>query len=230
MGAKLDPHQQARLPARQCHAQGAFRQHGGRALDAEQILAKRMLLKIPLVDVGGGLSPAIEDLHRVIAALDLRNIDQRAALLVEPDPGLAVDDIEIRVRPVDAAGSAVDDLVPLEAFLEIEVLLAEHQQAAEHVFVSLDDVAIGETRGGLRTYRRRDIDRRERCKRCEKQLPHGAVPPRRMSILNLRPLLREISTCRPESRRAGDRAAPCNSIPPRSAGNSGSCRRSHRTA
>ncbi len=57
----------------------------------------------------------------------------------------------------------MNNLVPLEAFLEIEIFLPQHEQAAEHVFVSLDDVAIRETRGGLRAYRAGNYDCRERC-------------------------------------------------------------------
>ena len=57
----------------------------------------------------------------------IRQFDERAALLVEPDPGFAINDVEVRVGPIDAARRAVNDLVPLEAFLEIEIFLPQHE-------------------------------------------------------------------------------------------------------
>ena len=48
----------------------------------------------------------------------------------------------------------MNDLVPLEAFLEIKIFLPQHQPAAEHVFVSLDNVPVGDAAGGLRVSRR----------------------------------------------------------------------------
>ena len=116
--------------------------------------AERMFGIVALVDVGGDFAPAVERLHGVVAALDLRELDERAALLVDGHPGLTVDDVEIRIGPVDAARLAVDDLVPLEPFLEIKVFLPQHQPAAEHVFVSLDNVPVGDAAGGLRVSRR----------------------------------------------------------------------------
>src|SRR5262245_889847 len=151
-----------------------------------------MLLKIPLVDIGGGLPPPVQDLHRVIAALDFRQVDERAALLVERDPGLAVENVEIGVRPIDAPRRAVDDLVPLEAFLEIEIFLPQHEQAPEHVFVRLDDVAVGKALGRLR------VDRAGSCnyrKRCESKSLHSS-PPHAKSILNSPLLPQEISISR----------------------------------
>ena len=107
-----------------------------------------------LVYIGSDFAPTVECLHGVVAALDLRELDERTALVVDGHPGLTVDDVEIRVGPVDAARLAVDDLVPLEAFLEIKIFLPQHQPAAEHVFVSLDNVPVGDAAGGLRVSRR----------------------------------------------------------------------------
>src|SRR5262249_50963796 len=134
---------------------------------------------VALVDVGGDLAPAVKRLHGVVAAFDLRQLDERAAFLVDRDPGLAVDDIKIRIGPGHPARLAVNDLVPLEALLEIEVLLPQHQPAAEHVFISLDNVPIGKG-GGLGMRRGCHPDCGERRKN---ELLHGPGPFRRVTIL-----------------------------------------------
>ena len=79
-----------------------------------------------LLDTGVSLQRvriAVEHLHGIIAALDFRQFDQRAAFLVERDPGFAIDNIEIGIRPIDATWRPVDDLVPLETVLEIAIFL-----------------------------------------------------------------------------------------------------------
>ena len=103
-----------------------------------------MLGEHPFVDVGDGLAPAIQELHGVVAAGDLWHRDDQAALLVDGDPRLRVRDVEIRIRPVDLAWSAMYQLIPLEAFLEVELLLAQDQQAAEEIDVAVADLGLGE--------------------------------------------------------------------------------------
>ena len=122
------------------------------AFQAQREFPERMLRIVALVDVGGDFAPAVQHLHGVIAAFDLRQLDQRAARLVDRDPGFAIDDVEIGIGPGHAAGLAMDDFVPLEAVLEIERFLPEHQPAAEHVLVGLDDVPVRQT-GNLRCRR-----------------------------------------------------------------------------
>jgi hypothetical protein len=98
----------------------------------------------PFVDVGDGLAPAIQELHGVVAAGDLWHRDDQAALLVDGDPRLRVRDVEIRIRPVDFARLAVYQHVPLEAFLEVELLLAQDEQAAEETDVAVADLGLRE--------------------------------------------------------------------------------------
>src|SRR5436190_495288 len=100
MGTKFYPHQDARLPAWQIDALRALRQSDHGALEAKCKFAERVLGIVALVDIGGDLAPPIEHLYRIIAALDLRQINERAALIIHGDPGFAIDDVEVRVGPI----------------------------------------------------------------------------------------------------------------------------------
>ena len=98
-----------------------------RAPEAHGELPERPLGKQPLVDVGDGLAPAVEEVDRVVAALDLRHADDRATALVNRYPGFGVGHIEVGIRPIHRARLAMHELVPFEPFLEIELLLTRDQ-------------------------------------------------------------------------------------------------------
>ena len=66
------------------------------------------------------------------------------AALVDGDPGFRICDIEVRVGPVHAPGFAVEQFVPAEAFLEIELLLPRNRQAAQQIEVGVADLLFGE--------------------------------------------------------------------------------------
>jgi hypothetical protein len=100
-----------------------------------------------------------EEVDRVVATFDLRHADDHAARLVDRDPGLRIGDVEIGIGPVHSAGSTVHELVPLEAILEIELLLARHHEPTEQVDVGVADVLIGNACGlrlSIRRYSRAD--------------------------------------------------------------------------
>src|SRR4029077_1226104 len=149
-------------------------------LQTEGKFAEWVFGKIALVDVGGDFAPTVERLHGEIAALDFGEFDERAAFFVYRHPSLAVCDVKVGVRPIHATGLAVNDLVPFEPFLEIKVFLPQYQQAAEHVFVSLDNVPVGDGAGGLRVNpagRNARYNQRTKCK----PSPHAILPAFRLS-------------------------------------------------
>jgi hypothetical protein len=71
-------------------------------------------------------------------------------VLIDADPGFAVSDIQIRIRPGNTTRLMVNDLVPLEAVVaKIEMFLAQYQQAAQQIEIGIADIRIG-NRGGSR--------------------------------------------------------------------------------
>ena len=131
IGAKLDPGQHARIFHRKINAGRSRRDRDVCATEAHGELAERPLGKEAFVDVGNRLAPAVEEVDRIVAAFDLWYADDRAAALVDRDPRFRVGHIKIGVGPIHRAGLAMHELVPLEPFLEIELLLSRDQQAAQ---------------------------------------------------------------------------------------------------
>ncbi|RAS09307.1 hypothetical protein C7415_104142 [Cupriavidus alkaliphilus] len=143
--------------ARQIDAPRRARERHAGTLQADRELAARMVRIVALVDVGDGFAPAVQELDGVVAPLDRRHAEDRAALFIDRDPGFAVGNVQVRIGPGHPADIAVDDLVPAEAFLlEVGLLLAQDQQPAQQVEVGVMDVLFrhrarrGGRAGGLR--------------------------------------------------------------------------------
>ncbi|MNY62287.1 hypothetical protein D3C86_1990800 [compost metagenome] len=105
-----------------------------------------MLGKFAFVDVGQRFPPTVKELHGGVAITDLRHRNQRTALLVHCHPGLGIGDIQVGIGPIDRSGLVMAQRVPLHAILEVQLLLACHQQAAVQVNIGIADVLVGDGR------------------------------------------------------------------------------------
>jgi|EndMetStandDraft_4_1072995.scaffolds.fasta_scaffold196232_2 hypothetical protein len=123
VGAELDTRQHAHVLHGHVNALDPFRDRHVATLQADGELPVRVLRKRVFIDVGNGLAPAVEELHGVVTSVDLGDCYKQAAFLVHGRPGLGVGNVEIRIRPLHLTGLAMHQHVPLEAFLEVELLL-----------------------------------------------------------------------------------------------------------
>ena len=138
-----------------------------RAPEAHGKVAERPRREQARVDVGNRLAPAIEEVDRVVAPLDLRHAHDRATAFVDCDPGFGVSHVEIRVGPIHGTRFAVHEFVPLESLFEVDLLLPRYQQATEQVDIRIADVLIRDAR------RLRLRDRR--CRKNESECHQGRL-------------------------------------------------------
>jgi hypothetical protein len=96
------------------------------------------------IDVGDSFSPAVEKLNGVIPMLDPRHGEHQAALLIDRDPCLRIRDVEIRVGPRHVPRLSMDEPIPFEPLLKVQLLLAKYQQAAEKIDVAIADLLVTE--------------------------------------------------------------------------------------
>ncbi len=132
---------------RKIDAQGIARQFHFRASQAYGEIARRPVREDALVDIGERLAPAIQELDGIITVFDFRNGDDGATGLVNGDPSLGISDVQVRIGPVNRTRLPVDQLVPLETFLEVELLLSCDQETAEKIDIGLADLFIAELAG-----------------------------------------------------------------------------------
>jgi hypothetical protein len=137
---QLHARQQLGFARVELDAGGARRNPRRRARSDERELPAGVRREGALVDVGDDLAPFVEDLGGVVAAGDLRDLEQRRGSIVHGDPGFEIRDIEIRVHEVRGPQRVVlDGVVRGAMLLQILVLLPDHEHAAQEVDVGVSD-------------------------------------------------------------------------------------------